>query len=197
MKKVLTIILSLFLLLACTRSLSVSDYAAWCSDPENGLVTKKESGKFKFELEYRPQELVALQNLNDDISNKDAFDNELRELSGFQFFNFKISGKGTTDFLKTGVSDQSEYYQRLAYFSSFAQPDFFLVEGKDTLACSMYHFERNYGISPFQTILLGFDNSKTSIEDKKLIYEDKTLGIPSVQMEIPAKKIKKIPNLKL
>ncbi|MGB0176197.1 MAG: hypothetical protein ACPF9D_03465 [Owenweeksia sp.] len=197
MKKILTFILSMPILVACTKTLAVSDYVAWCSNPDSGLISKKESGPFRFEMEYRPQELVALQNVNGNIADEVAFKEELEALSGFQFFNFKIAGEGNADFLRTGIGDQNEYYQRIAYFSSFAQSDFSLVDGKDTLSCSMYHFERNYGISPYQTILLGFENNKASSGDKTLIYEDQILGIPSIQMEISAKAIKQIPNLKL
>ncbi|MEQ9263097.1 MAG: hypothetical protein RLP14_08055 [Owenweeksia sp.] len=198
MRKTLTYF-CLLMVVSCTNSLPPEEYIHWCLNPENGLSDKSESNPFIFELQYKPAPLVALQNSGGEVQNGLTFKEELKELEKFEFFNFRISTTTGQDFLKTGIKDQQEYFQRVAYYSSFAQPDFVLVTGSDTVSCVMYQFDRNYGISPYQTILLGFKtgNNKNKISDKKLIYHDRILDIPSVEMEISSKSIKQIPNLKL
>ena len=183
------------LLLACTRSLPPEDYMKWCNNPENGLIIRKEYPPFVFSLEYRPQDLVALQNTVGEETDQVEFSGQLEELRQYQYYNFKISSEANVDFLKAGIQSQQEYFERIGYFSSFAQPDF--LDGTDTLTCAMYHFERNYGISPYQTIILGFQNPNPDVENKTLVYLDKVLGVPEVRLQITAESIKQIPNLKL
>ncbi|MGB0175701.1 MAG: hypothetical protein ACPF9D_00955 [Owenweeksia sp.] len=193
-----TLLLFSFLLVSCTQKLPVEDFVAWHNQEDNGLYESTESGGYRFQLQYCPHELVALRNASE-ISNinKEDFVEEVEELKGYQFFNLRISSLSNADFLRTNLSSQEEYYQRIAYFSSFAQTDFKLVEARDTLECIMYHFERNYGIQPFQTVLLGFKNTTDPPEDKEVVYLDRILGLDPVRIKIESKNLKHIPKLSL
>ncbi len=187
------------MLVSCTQSLNVQDYIAWNQDEDNGLYQSVEREGYQFKLQYKPQELVALNNAGDLSGlDKTQLNEELEELKEYQFFDIHISSNLVADFLRARLSSQEEYYQRVAYFSTFAQDDFKLVEGQDTLACIMYHFERNYGIRPFQTILLGFKNTPGSQDkDKEVLYEDRILGLNTVNLRIESKNLNNIPQLSL
>ena len=186
-------------MISCSHSLLTQEYVEWNRDEENGLYKTIEQDGYSFQLQYRPQEFVAISNSSDPLSiDPNAFYEELEELKKYQFFTLRLSSSAHPDFLKANLSSQEEYYQRVAYYSSFAQNDFKLVEEEDTLQCVMYHFERNYGIQPFQTLLLGFKNpGEAPDKDKTLIYQDRILGLEPVSITIQSKNLKHIPQLRL
>ncbi len=195
LKKTLTAF-ALLIIVGCSNSLSPEEYNEWYADPENGLVVKQVSKPFVFEAFYRPAPLLALQNFGGKIPGPAELEAELKELEKFQYFNVRVSTESRQNFLKANIRNQEEYFQRVAYFSSFAQPDFKLVDGGDTLSCSIYHFERSYGISPYNTILLGFENPHSKPRNKELIYEDRILGLAPLTFKIEASALQNLPKLK-
>jgi hypothetical protein len=93
-----------------------------------------------------------------------------------------------------------EFTSRLAYFTGIMQQDIFLVEGKDTLPCLLYHFERTYGVDPRSTFLLGFPLAQVKNEamvDKTLFFDDRGLGSGPVMISISNENLNTLPSLKL
>ncbi len=185
------------MLTSCSNELAYEEFIRWNKNAENGLTAEAKAGDFHFKAMYQPQEWVALKNHKKGLPTLTVWEEEMREHENFQYFNVQISAPGKPNFLKASLRRENEYYERLAYFSSFAQNDFSLVEGKDTLPCTMYHMERNYGIQPFQTLLLGFKNTPNQeTQDKELIFQDRILGIEPVHFTIAKNNLQQIPKLK-
>ncbi|MCL4816895.1 MAG: hypothetical protein QY303_10325 [Vicingaceae bacterium] len=144
---------------------------------ENALVLKKEIGNYYFELKHIPES----------STDKDSITH--------QSFVLKIGVVKGNDILSEGIEDENEYYERLNYFDQEAQIDMKLVDGSDTLSCLLYHFERNYGIAPFNNIVLSFPGRKNqqNSHDKVFIFDDKVLGLGTVKIKIEKELVKKIP----
>ena len=76
------------------------------------------------------------------------------------------------------------------------QKDISLLDGKDTVPCDLYHFERAYDVSPSATILLGFTASKKTKNDKTLIIYDRTFNKGTVKFLFKASELNNKPKLK-
>ena len=120
--------------------------------------------------------------------------NKIEEYKGLQYFTFRISTESRTELLKKNLTETNDYYGRIQYFSFDMQKDLKLIDGKDTLDCVLFHFERVYGIAPYATFVLGFPNSK-QINDKTLFYDEKVFGAGRIYLTIRSKNIKRLPEV--
>lgn len=190
----------LMFITACNKkeNLSADEYLEFVQNDKNGLTADKLVDDFEFSVLYKPVEyVVALECRNKNIS-VDSIQNRIKKLKGHQYYTLRIRSLKDDEFIKTGLSSENEYYSRLEYMVSFAQMDMKLVEGKDTLPCVSYHFERNYGVSPVTNIVMAFEEIDTTFKnDKIFIYDDKILGVGKVALKFEAKDLKNIPTLNL
>jgi len=194
------LILSVSLLAAsCQRQMTQSsDYISWVEDEDNGLVVKKEIDGMEYNLLYKPHDYILAKEYSANILDKGRIEARRKELGDLQYFTLRIRAGNNNELMKAGIANEQEYYARLEYFMSGMQSDLYLVEGKDTLPCRMQHYERTYGMSPWNNFVLGFDNpEKNKQEDKLLVYEDKVLGNGKVMLKIKYKAIENVPALTL
>lgn len=192
------------LLFGCGRKkLDTQGYITWMSNKENGLMIEKKVNNFVFNLYYKPVQYEALQNLAGQPVNEETYRKSLDDFRGMEYYTLRIgSADHQTDILKNGISSDAEYYGRIQYYSSSAQNDLKLVAGKDTFPCSIYHFERTYKMSSFNNLILAFQTRDSTDlpelkEDRKLVYNDKVLGVGKVEITISKEAINKIPQLSL
>jgi hypothetical protein len=181
------------------QHVSPREYMKWVKDEENGLRVSKEIGDYKFTLQYKPCEFEALLHLGDKPLAKKQLDSAVASIKDIQFFTLCINSPGKNDPAKDISIDEADYNQRLNYLMFEMQKDFFLVDGKDTLSCLFYHYERNFNVSPENNILLGFERDTLEKEpaDKTLIYDDKILETGPVMLTIRSNNIKAVPVLNL
>jgi hypothetical protein len=178
-------------------SLSKDDYISWIKDVNNGLYQREKIDELEFSVLYKPLPYVVLQELISSEAPLDSF-NAYRQLyEGFQYFTFTIRSLESPDILKHGLTDAQEYTGRVDYFSFRMQPDLQLVDGTDTLACRIFHYERTYQVAPYTHFLIAFENSDNSNSDKTLVYHDQVFGKGIVKLKIKASALNKIPNLLL
>ena len=101
------------------------------------------------------------------------------------------------EFIRYGNPSAEEYSHRINYCSFQMQKDIFLVEGDDTLACGLFHFERTYDIAPYATFLLGFPLKKEKQnKDKVLVFNDRLFNKGTMRFVFKNEDIKKTPLLK-
>ncbi|OFY82859.1 MAG: hypothetical protein A3F72_01875 [Bacteroidetes bacterium RIFCSPLOWO2_12_FULL_35_15] len=177
---------------------TVAEYISVVQNPENGLSTSKKIEDFEFSVLYKPLDyIIALENKDNKVS-KDSINKRKQQLEGYQYYTFRLKSSKDNEFFRTGMNSENEYYERLEYFVTNAQDDIYLIDGTDTLTCELYHFERNYGISPYSNIVLAFkQKNETEVKGKTFIYDDKILGVGKIALKINAKDIIDLPKLEI
>lgn len=188
---------SSLMLLSCTqKEVSVSAYLNWVKNPKNGLIVNKEFENYNISLFYKPVEYIAITEQKTTKIDTAIYFNRIKELNEFQYYTLKIESLTGEEVLSTKITTEQEYFDRLYYFTDALEYDLMLEENKDTLSCQLCHFERNYGVAPYNNINLGFTSTKIQT-DKTLVFNDQVLGLGKIKFKIEKKNIDNIPNIKL
>ncbi len=170
------------------------DYVSWVEDTQNGLKVEKTIEDFTYTLQFKPLEYVALMELKNDSILANELKKTIDNYSDLQYYTFRISAPGEGEFLKKKLGSTDEYYHRIQYYSFEMQNDLKLIDGKDTLDCALFHFERVYGLAPYATFVLGFPPSE-SMNNKTLFYDEKVFGTGKIYLTVQLKNYKKLPSV--
>lgn len=157
-----------------------------------------ENEKIKMEMMYLTPEYSALMSLQGEKPDKESWDTLVKSYAGITQFKLSVSAKGFNDeFIKQDKPEPSVYEERVKYYSFAMQQDVFAVTGKnDTIPCSIYHFERSYGISPISIFLLGFEKLPVG-NDIRIIIKEKVFSEQELKFDFSSDEIKNVPQLKL
>lgn len=182
--------------------LNPSAYCHWLEDISHGLRVVTTKGAFQFTLQYKPWEYVTLKEKGRAIKTKKDLESSGRQYQGMQHYNLQLLSKEAKgEVLRVGAGSDEVYQERISYFSYPAQQDFMLIDGKDTLPCLLYHFERSYALAPYCNMVLGFAAkeglSKEDIQDKTLVYDDRMLGCGKTLLTVKAEDIRNLPEINL
>lgn len=198
--KIFFVFAAALLLLGCSqKELSPVDYVKWMEKDGNGFRKTKAIDKLEFEVQMKPVDYILLKEENiDPGTKKQDFENEKKQLGDMQYFTLKIKTPEGTDPLKFQLANKDEFYARVKYYSFDIQSDLSLVDGKDTIHCVLAHFERNYGLAPEITCLLGFPaHQKNSTQnDKSFIYYDRVFNSGNLIFGFSKQDILNAPKLK-
>lgn len=175
-----------------SEKLKPAEYVAWVTDKKNGLKVEKTIGEFTYTTQYKPLPYVALLELQKENVSAVELKQKMDEYSGLQYFTFQISTDSQDELLKKNLSETNEYYRRIQYFSFDMQKDLKLIEGKDTLDCELYHFERVYGIAPYARFVLGFPKTNNN-DDKTLFLDEQIFGSGKIYLTVQAKNSNQLP----
>jgi hypothetical protein len=203
-RKTIYILLLLTITSACNtvpESLPAGEYVKWVENPKNQLKKEKTIGEYKYKIFYKPAEYISLR----EAVNKGEQDNvkaitfRSEEIKEFFQFNFDIvSADGKTSALKHNTNNEAEFGARINYLVSHAQQDFKLIQGEDTLPCVSYHFERTFGLTQNNTILLSFEKPKgESNDDIQLIFTNRLFNSGDIKFQFSYKTLNNIPRLTL
>lgn len=184
------------ILLSCSvRPVSTEEYVKWVENEKNACLQKKTIGKLNYLAMYKPLEYVIIKENNK--GNLQHPDSLSVEFSGMEYYTIKMGVEGSTkDILLNDISSQEEYYERINYYTVNAAEDVYLVQNQDTFPCELYHYERTYGVSPYNNILLGFAtpqsgrNSPSHLHFNDRVFNSGLLiftfdksGIPTVKID--------------
>lgn len=170
------------------------EYKAWVENKENGLRVEKTISDFTYTLQYKPLEYVALLELKKQQVSKKELTKTMEEFKGLQYYTFQIEADSQDELLKKNLSHPNDYYARIQYFSFDMQKDLKLIDGKDTLNCELFHFERIYGVGPFARFVIGFPLTDAA-NDKTLYYDEKVFGSGKIYLTIQAKNSNQLPEV--
>ena len=177
--------------------LEIKDYLAYVKNPDNGLKISKDLNEYQFELQYKPVKFIAINEQRTTQIDTTLFDQRIKELNGLQYYTLKIQALAGKEMMRTGISSEQEYSNRLQYFSDLAQYDMRLVDGNDTLTCVLFHFERNYGVAPYNNMVLGFPKIDGKTQSKTFTFNEQVLGVGKVKLKVAKQDINNIPKVKL
>ena len=186
--------------------LGATEYMNWIENVDNGIKVEKKMGEFTFTAMYKPLEYLALIELKKDNISKKELEKYNAEYSDLQYFTFRISAENQKEeLLKVGLKSENDYYSRIEYFSFKMQNDLKLIDGKDTLDCALFHFERVYGLAPYATFVIGFpltkeegtntSTKKNVFKNKTILYDEKVFQLGKIYMTIKEDNLNRIPEL--
>ena len=188
--------LSVLIISACSaNSVPVKEYVSYILSSEHGLQQNREANGVVYTMQYKPVEYVALQYDPEHSYNSAEYEEHFKELQGYYYFNIKIASKDGRPLLENNENSQ-EHFDMLNYCEFSMKKDFKLIEGKDTVPCEIYNFERNYNLAPFNNFILAFKNIGNVKKDLKLIYTDKLFNVGKLEFAIRKQDIEHIPAIK-
>jgi hypothetical protein len=176
--------------------LSPLEYVTWMRDVEHGLYKEKTIDNLTYSAQYKTEDYVTCIEA-DDKANIQFKKTENEEGNFVHFFDFKIKIENHNgEILKYNLSSPLQYDNRVKYLSFEAEKDIYLVDGTDTIPCSIYHFERAYDVAPELTMILGFASKQKYISTKTLVFQDKIFDKGIIKFTIPANELANIPTIK-
>lgn len=191
---------------SCSNSptLEPDELKSWVMNPDNGLLKEKEIYPFRISLLYKPTSFVVLHELKIAPEAKE-FQQLVKEQSAYYHFTLRIDSKDRKEeFLKTGIKDNGEYYERLQYFTGLIQKDVSIITDNDTLPCVFAHLERLYHMASYGDLHLVFPvskkdnkNSTDMVGSLSFIYEDYILGVGPLKFTYDTETINQIPQIKI
>jgi hypothetical protein len=178
-------------------SYNLQEYIRWVKDPASGLVVMQEKSGYVFELSYRPALLEALSGLSGgEKLNDKKLDGLTKDYKGLQYYHFRIYEDGLKlsdlKFKEQGQVTISEY------FAYSAEKHFGLIEGKDTLAPVLYHFENTYPHVPYLSFVLAFKDEQQHVAagNRTLVLNNLLLPGDAVALPVSNEAIINQPNPK-
>lgn len=180
----------------CKKSMNPVDYTNYFRQSKD-LKVRKEAYNSVLDAEYKSPEYMALLEFTPETLHKDSFNNIFDDYRNYTHFMVKFYAEDlNSEFLKYKIQNDEQYYGRVQYFSAGIASDFKLVQGTDTIPCSIHLFERAYSIRPYEQIVLVFDKSIDRSKDVHLIYQGLFSPVPT-KFEFSKETLQNIPNLKL
>jgi hypothetical protein len=178
-------------------NLAPADYNHWFTKEAEHLRKSAVNENLKFELLYLSPEYSALLELQGDKPSAEKWDTLIKNHSETAEFKLMISGNNFNDeFIKMDKPNHEVYEERIKYYAFEMQKDIYgITNDQDTIPCSMYHFERAYGISPVSTFLIGFSDVDWK-DDLKIIIKEKVFSKNALEFKFRSEEIKNVPQLK-
>lgn len=181
--------------------LSAEQYVSWVDEEKNGLKVSKTIRDITYSILYKPLPYEALLRLSQERITDSSFSAELKNMDSLQYITLKIkSSKTTKELLKMELKSSDEYYSRIEYCSFHMQDDITLIEGEDTLACRLFHFERVYDIAPEAVFVMAFPmgrNRKSGTSNKIFSFDDRLFDNGKINLGILKSVFENIPQVKI
>jgi len=183
----------------CNNSLPPRKYAEFILNSKNGLYQRQEAKGRYFTLLYKPLDYVALMEIPKEQLNINELGKVRKQFEGMTYFTFSITnkdGKKLTD--EKIPNDTIMANGEFEYFNFLMQRDFFLISGKDTAFCTLFHYEHNYGVSPENRFLLGFEKNDLNLSDGfKVLFDGHFIEENLIEFDFPKEITAKIPLLSI
>lgn len=196
MSKLYIIILLSFVSCNSKTFSSKDDLFDFLNNPKNEYVSSKVINGVKFQLFYKPTDLMVSEAL------PQAYDNTIidsLETIYEQYVYFKLNlSKGNEELLSSRANNKQKFSEMVNELSFNLKDKIHLTnKEKDTLFLKNYHYSRMYGMTTSTSILLAFDRKKI-LENEKvyLKIEDFGFGTGDVQLVQKVDPIRNQPHLK-
>lgn len=190
--------LSLLLTSACHRaSLGPEEYVSWVQETDNGLANTISIGSLEYRLTHKPIDAMILQVNEGVLPSHDSLEKLRSEFGEMIYFTFQMKVADNSSVLQYEGDENTEAL-RLQHFFGLIQDDFQLVSGTDTFPCGILHYERDYGIDPFETFSLAFEHPSSNTGERiTVIYNDQVMGTGPVRFSYDASDLLDQPQMNI
>lgn len=197
-KRVLLLIITLaFLNCSENRFESKEELLTFIKDENNNYVQQKSVNGFVFKLQYRPTDLLVLQELSNTEFTLEKV-NQLRNKYDKQiYFNLSIS-KNNKELLSATPKNRNEFNTMVNQLTfGMGENVHLFTNQKDTLKLIDFVYPRMYGMSRSTTIMFvySFEEEKLKQEYLNFTINDLVISTGEVKFKIETDKIKNEPSL--
>ncbi len=196
------IIFAIALCASCTgkqQKLGAADYISYMENADNGFLKKVTTSDIIYHIQAKTPEYVSLKESNPESSSPESktIQNRVKQLDSSIWFSIKVmNAKANVNPLKYNARSLQEYNERLNYFLYQAGGNFSLKYDQKEATQIAYYFENSYGVTPYETIVLGFKLSDNLYnKDIELEYMDALFNSGIIKMSVTASDLKNKPIL--
>lgn len=172
------------------RELQPDSYLMYMEDVSNEYRRTISSGEISYTIQFATPEYIACK---DNRSNVEGIQARVSELEENIFFIIHIAENPNKSSVE---SSQCNPEQKAMYYQFEAMKDISLVADEQAFIPTTYHYEDNYGLTPYNTIVVGFDRP-TGANNLQLVFHDRFNDKPYIKSTYTEADIKKLPKLKI
>jgi hypothetical protein len=185
-----------FSLTSCGGALAPIDYVHYVENPDNGLFISSNVNGVKYTLQYQPTDYLVMLELKSFSIPPETFKEQYNRFKGMEHYVFHIETKDIEALVsKTNDTSKTEN-SLLDYFNFRVQKDIKLIEGRDTIPCSIAECESSMGMLPYYSFVIGFP-LKNYDGDREFLFDNKKLGTGEIKLLVKGESIKNLPKLKM
>ncbi len=194
MRQAVSILIAALAFCGCKRvnHLAPAAYAAYLEDERNEMKRTVQYGGVIYTIQLATPEYVVSRELADQDPSPEAFSDRLNELEGYSFFYIAI-----TTGQQAKMNDPAFAEQRDRYYMQAAASDIRLLSSDEELKPLAYHFEHNYGLSPYSRLVAAFKTGAPAEGLLQLIFNDRFHENYRVKASFDKKTIAQLPNLEI
>ncbi|OSZ81936.1 hypothetical protein CAP35_01300 [Chitinophagaceae bacterium IBVUCB1] len=198
MKKLIKVAVTLTVLLTgCGhKTMSPVEYIYYMEDAANKARQSVKAGGLNYIIQLSPPEYMVSKELLTDESTYVNYTERLNELKGNVFFQIQIGKERVGESMIEKKQEDTRAESRVMYYASSAANDIGLSVDGQLIAPVAYHFEDNYGLAPYNTILVGFKMPE-KYEVITLNFNDRYSNIPLIKASYTEQFIKNLPALSI
>jgi hypothetical protein len=186
------VLLNVLLLISCKRD--CNEYIKEVESKENKLLLEKEMNGIVYSMQYQPIDYILYKEFRTCDLNTAEIEKRRKELGDMDYFELKIKAKDNSDVLMKYLDNENKYYERLNYCSFDMQDDFNVIDGKDTIISSLYHFQNNYGLHSHISFMIAFGTNRDASGKKQILYKDYAFGNGMIQFDFETEALQKLMN---
>lgn len=189
---------TVFFCWSCKHIVSKTELLNYIQKPENGIHLVQEVNGVSVSVMYWPQELVALQSVqNIDTLNNKLWQERCNYYKQYCYLKLKLSTeKG--ELLHAYVQDKNKYSQLVNQLSfGMASKAFLISQPCDTLLYIDSYIPRYYGANSSTEIMLIYSNENERQNDLRIVLKDLGIGTGDMRFIIKKENLKRIPTLSI
>lgn len=200
MRKVISgLLLATIWLSSCggRKTLSPVAYMEYMEDADHGLMKTVTVGAYEYRIQFAPAEYLASRQYYKEMEQgiMDGYRKRMDAMKGHIFFLVNIyPRKASEQTISERISQNAGAEQRVMYYQQQAANDIVLKEGTFEQMPSTYVYEDNYGLSPYNTIVVGFAGDYGK-EDMQLIFNDRYTHTPLIKAGFSKDELSALPGI--
>jgi hypothetical protein len=193
------LLLLLLLLISCQNKTfdTVEEITTYINEEDNQYRYSKTINGVKYELTYRPTDLLVNQEV-ENKKNKKQIETLRKKYANYMYFNLSMSLNDRE--LLSNVSGDKQKFGQMVNDLAFGMEEKvnLFTPKKDTLSMADFIYPRMYGMTNNTTIMIVYPREKKYFEEDFLNFTIQDLGLDTgeVKFKINTNTIKNEPQLK-
>lgn len=197
MQKVIKLLLLCMYLFSCNTSgdLQPAKYLRYM-ESNNSTRQTIISGNTEYIIQLATADYMACREYSEQLqdTNTELLKSRINELEGHIFFIINVSKNDLGGSVIDDIQKKQKAGEMIMYYQSLAANDISLFCDEQQFFPATYHYEDNYGLAPYNTIVVGFQLPELQ-SGLKLVFNDRYNDNPYIQATYSKKTLKNLPTL--